>query len=242
MFRRSKDQPDIRLRTPMGITLIWKPSARKQRAARRRALYSNHNGIIHNRSQIRKNYGVNKIRLATTPEVREELRKNLGWAIALGIVMIILGLVAIGKPFFTTLSLISVFAWLFIVGGIFLLIYAFQTRHAGNFPLKLLVGILYLIVGVILLQNSLKGVASALGFSILLKGIFQVTLALQLRPLPNWSWVLLSGITGVILGMIMWNYIHAENLLFLAIFVGIDLLFDGLWMVLLSSAVCRVLK
>jgi uncharacterized membrane protein HdeD (DUF308 family) len=226
----------------MAITLIWKPSARKQRAARRRALYSNQNGITHNKSQIRKNYGVHKIQHTTTPEVREELRKNLGWAIALGIVIIVLGLVAIGKPFFTAFTLILVFAWLFIVSGMFFLIYAFQTYQTGNFLLKLLVGLLYLIAGIILLRNSIKGVASALGFSILLKGIFQVNLALQLRPLPNWGWVLISGISGVLLGMIIWNYTSVENPLFLASFVGIDLLLDGLWMVLLSSSVYRALK
>jgi uncharacterized membrane protein HdeD (DUF308 family) len=178
------------------------------------------------------------------PEVHRELRKNLGWAIALGILMMILGLVAIAKPFFATFASIVVLSWLFILGGIFLFVYTFQTRRFGYIFLKLLAGFIYLIVGIFLLENSIQGIISALGICIFLKGIFQIFLAFQLRPLPNWGWVLFSGILGIILAIIIcsWNHTNSEEVIFTGILVGIDLLSDGLWMVLLSSAVHRILK
>ncbi len=178
------------------------------------------------------------------PEVRRELRKNLGWAIALGVLIMIVGVVAIAKPFFAAFASVAVLSWLFIFGGIFLFAYTFQTRRFGYIVLKLLAGFIYFIVGIVLLENSTRGIISALGICIFIKGIFQIFLAFQLRPLPNWCWVLFSGIVGIILGIIIcsFNHSHGEKVIFTGIFVGIDLLSDGLWMVLLSSAVHRVLK
>ncbi|ARV59282.1 hypothetical protein BZZ01_12175 [Nostocales cyanobacterium HT-58-2] len=182
------------------------------------------------------------MRLDTEPQIPEELRKNMGLAIALGILMMILGIAAIANPFLTALAATVLFGWLFIIGGIVRLIHAFQTRRDGGLVWNLIVSLLYIGAGILLLRNPLRGgvaLTLVLGLLLLIKGIFQVILALQLRPLRNWIWVLVGGILEIALGIIIWNQGPVQNLLLLGLLVGIDLLFEGVWMISLTSGARR---
>jgi uncharacterized membrane protein HdeD (DUF308 family) len=136
---------------------------------------------------------------------QDQLRKESGWAIALGIFMIILGIIAIASPFFTTLAAELLLGWLFVLGSVVQLFYAFQQERDGrSFWLKLLLGILYLAVGILLLANPLAGVISLtlmVGIFFFVDGIFRVFLAFRLKPQPRWGWVLFNGILMIILGI-----------------------------------------
>src|SRR4051794_34666889 len=38
----------------------------------------------------------------------------------------------------------------------------------------------------------------------MIEGISKVVFALTIRPFPNWSWVLASGLVGILLVLILW--------------------------------------
>lgn len=117
----------------------------------------------------------------------QNIRKSLGWSITLGILLIVLGILAIVFPIIATALVTIALGWLFLVGGILRIVYAFQTRSTG-FWLKLLLGILYIIIGLSLLNNIIGGAISltlALGILIFIEGVFEVILAFQLRPASN---------------------------------------------------------
>ncbi|WP_017659906.1 HdeD family acid-resistance protein [Baaleninema simplex] len=185
------------------------------------------------------------MRIANEPELREELRKNLGWAIALGVLIALLGVLALARPLFATLAATLIFGWLFVIGGVLRIVYAFQTRKSGQFWLKTLVGILSLVAGILLVTNLLEGVLTLtliLGIAIFLQGAIQTILAFQLRPAPNWGMVLLGGILSIILGILIWSQWPFNAPWVIGVLVGIALIFDGVWIAMFSMSTRQLLQ
>ena len=176
---------------------------------------------------------------ATDPEVRDRERTGgSGAAIVVGVLMVILGLVAIARPVYATIASTLVFGWLFIFAGIAQIVYAFGSRGAGQIIWKLLLGIFYLGAGIVVLSNILSGAIALtliLGITIFAQGVIQVILAFGIRPARNWVWVLVSGILGIILGIFIWSEWPFNAIWLIGLWVGISLLFNGIWMITLPS-------
>ena len=75
----------------------------------------------------------------------QELRHDWGWFLVLGIVLIIIGVLAIGSAAIATFASVVFLGWLLIVGGIMQLVYAFRMRARHHLFLQLLLGILSLV-------------------------------------------------------------------------------------------------
>ncbi len=179
------------------------------------------------------------------PTIRQEIRQGAGWGIAVGILLIILGIVAIALPFATAIALSLLFGWIFILGAIAQIIYAFVSRRAGSFIWKLLMGVFYLIGGIfVLLSPGITALTLSLilAISILVQSITQVIDAVQMRPAPGWGWTLFSGITGIILGILIFAQGPVSAVWLLGIWFGINLLSDGIGVVMLSAGVRSALK
>ena len=175
---------------------------------------------------------------ATDSESNEQ-NINSGWLIALGVLTIGLGVVTIAYPFFVTVVSTFAFGWVFIIAGIAQIVYAFQSKGAGQIFWKLMLGLLYLLAGIFVLTNPIAGSLSitlVIGATIFVQGIIQTVMAFQLRrSSPNWGWMLASGIAGIILGILIGSNIPATAPWLLGTLVGINLLFDGVWMLTLPS-------
>lgn len=162
---------------------------------------------------------------------------SLGMAIGIG--LIILGIVAIARPAFAAIASTLVFGWLFIVAGVAQVIYAFFGRNVGQLVWKLLLGIIYLVAGATILSNVLAGVATItliLGVTTFAQGVLQVIFAFTMRPVPGWTFILGSGILSVILGILIWSEWPADSAWLLGVWVGLSLLSDGLWAIMLSAS------
>ena len=175
---------------------------------------------------------------ATDSEVRDRERTGgSGTGIVFGVLMVILGLVAIARPVYATIASTLVFGWLFIIAGIAQIVYAFDSRGAGQVIWKLLLGILYVVSGVIVLSNVLSGALALtliLGITIFVQGVIQVIFAFRIRPARVWGWLLFSGILGIILGIFIWSEWPFNAAWIIGLWVGINLLADGIWMLTLS--------
>lgn len=172
-------------------------------------------------------------------ESRSELKQGFGWAIFLGILMIVLGLAAISKPLFATLAAELFFGWICLFTGIVQLVFAFRTQGVGPFFLKLILAGLYGVSGILLLANPLAGAMSLtmiLGLFILFESIGQIILAFDLKPMKAWGWVLLSGLVGMVLGILILNQWPFNAPWLIGLLVGINLFFEGLSITLFSSA------
>jgi uncharacterized membrane protein HdeD (DUF308 family) len=169
----------------------------------------------------------------------EEIRRNWGWFLVLGIALIVLGVLALGAVGLTTIAVVLVVGWLVLIGGAFEVAAAFWARQWSGFFLHLLVGFLYVVVGVLILGHP---VAAAAGFTLVLAalfltgGVFRIVAAAMLRY-PNWGWSVLDGFVSLILGILIWSGWPSSALEVIGTFVGIILLFRGWAWVMFALAV-----
>jgi uncharacterized membrane protein HdeD (DUF308 family) len=156
-------------------------------------------------------------------------RKQWGWYLALGIVLILAGIVAIWAEGLATLTFVTALGFVLLVAGVAQIIGAFVARGVGQVILTLLVGALDIIVGLMLMEHP---VAGALTITLLIAallvfgGIFRFVSALVLR-FPQHGWVAISGVIGVVLGILLWMQWPVSALWFLGFAVGVNLIFAG---------------
>ena len=182
------------------------------------------------------------LRISTDPTTRREMKSELAWAITLGILAIVLGIIALIVPLLAGISITIFIGFIFLIYGIFHTIYAFSTRKvgAGWFILQVLLGILYLIAGSVLLKSPFEGLATLTliaGILIFIDGVIQVINAFDMKPLYGWGWGLISGILGIILGILIWSNWPISSVWVLGILVGVNLITNGLAVFRISAAI-----
>lgn len=172
-----------------------------------------------------------------TTNVSSEIKKENKGSLWLGILLVVLGIIGLALPNFSTIVVESWLALLLVSAGGAKVAYAFQTRSRGGFIWKLLLGILYAATGAMLFFNPLTGVLTLtflLGTFLLTEGTFELLLAFQLRGEPNWAWALGNGIITLVLGAIVWFGWPSNAPWLLGTVVGASVLFTGISRVMLS--------
>lgn len=166
------------------------------------------------------------------------LKKNRGWYLALGILLVVVGLIAMGSSLATTLVSVVFFGWLMMFGGIAEVLHSFWRKDWGGFFVDLLGGVLYFVVGGMLVANpaaSAVGITLVIAAFLIVSGLFRIFAALAGRP-PHWGWLLLSGLMGLLLGMLIWAEWPVSGFWVIGLFIGIEMLFNGWSLIMLSIA------
>lgn len=172
----------------------------------------------------------------------ELIRRNWGWYLVVGVVLIVLGVVALGYPLVTTLVSVVFFGWLLVFSGLAQVILAVQMRSWGGVFLHLLGGILELIVGVLVLRAPTEAaLVLTLLFAVylLVGGLFRVVAGLTHR-FPGAGLVALAGAVSALLGLMVALEWPVSGLWFLGICVGVDLVLHGASWVAFALAARRI--
>jgi uncharacterized membrane protein HdeD (DUF308 family) len=167
------------------------------------------------------------------------VKSSVSWSIGLSVLMIIAGILAIGLPVAAGIAVNLVVAWLLIFSGCFHLVFSWHTRSTGGLLWELLLGILYICIGVYLLVHPVAGLVSltlALAIYLFLEAILEFALGFQLRPLPGSNWLLLDGIVTLILAVMIWRTWPSSSAWAIGILVGVSMLFSGTSRLMLSLA------
>jgi uncharacterized membrane protein HdeD (DUF308 family) len=166
------------------------------------------------------------------------LRRNRGWFLALGAVLVAAGVLAIGYPVAATLVSVELIGVVLAVAGVFELASSFQARRLGSALVRVVCGLLYVFLGLVMIDRPALGAA---GYTLVLAlfffaaGVLRVALALSLR-FSGWGWVLVGGVVSLVLGVLIWREMPAAALWVIGTFVGIDLVFNGVSWVMLGLA------
>lgn len=183
----------------------------------------------------------------TLPDL-DDVRSRLAAAIhahwklflAEGIVMMILGLVAIAVPEVASLAITIFIGWLFFVGGIFRTISVVQHRNMPGFGWALATALLAIILGLVLLLRPISGVLTltlALIVFFVLQGISAILLAVEhRRHLPSWGWILFSGLVDLLLAFLIWDGWPSSADWAIGLLVGINMVFLGLSLIMTALA------
>ena len=177
-----------------------------------------------------------------TVDVNEVLREHWRGLRNTGIVLIVLGVLALVLPLAAALAIELLLGWLLLAGGVVQSVHAFRTPSAARFWWQLGIGVLYTIGGLLLLLNPLQGVLTltvVLSVLFLLEGVFKLLLALQLRAARGWTWLLVSGLLALVLGVLLLADLPGTAVWALGLMLGINLLIGGMALVSLAQAAQR---
>ena len=162
--------------------------------------------------------------------MRETVKRHSLWYLVQSGLMIFAGIVALLYPALSSVAVVIFLGWLLIIAGILQAISLIGARHVPHFWLQLVSVALFVIVGVLFLRNpgeSLVTLTLLLIVLFLIEGISKVIFALTIRPLPNWGWVLGSGIIGILLAFYLWASIPVTAIWLIGVLLGIELICEG---------------
>ena len=156
-----------------------------------------------------------------------------------GWIVMIMGILALASPFVSGVAVVYMVGAMLVIAGISRLIEAFQ---GGGFWEGLL-GVITAVAGVITIAHPLLGLATltmVLIFYFMMLGISEIVGAFQIRPEQGWGFLLFSGIVSLVLSFMLWNQWPLAGTWAVGVLVGVQLIFSGMTMITLGSAVKRI--
>ena len=158
------------------------------------------------------------------------LRAKWGWIVALGVVYVIAGFIALGSIVTATVASVLIVGIMMIVAGVAEIISAFQVKTWGKFLIWALLGVLYIVAGFVTFDNPVFAavlLTLVLGASLVVSGIMRLVLAFSMKRETPWILVALSAVITLLLGLLILARWPVNSVYILGLFLGIDLLMAG---------------
>jgi uncharacterized membrane protein HdeD (DUF308 family) len=172
------------------------------------------------------------------------LSENRGWYIAIGIILILLGVGAIAFPVMSSLSVTICVGFVLVIAGLAQAIHAFSYPKWSKLALALLVSLIWFSAGGFLLARPMEGTAAltiVVAAAFLAEGVLKTILAFQLRPMIGWGWALFDGLLAAVLGLMLWWQFPISAFWALGTLAGINILVSGISLIMLTRSAGRSL-
>ena len=148
-----------------------------------------------------------------------------------GVILLVLGLLAILVPPIATISVTIVIGAVFFASGVAGLVSTFSGRRAPGFWWSLISAVLGIVVGLLLLVRPIAGAVSltlVLIAFFIAEGIFSILFGVaQRRHVSTWGWMVASGVVDLALAGILLTGLPGDAAWALGLLVGINLIFGG---------------
>lgn len=172
-------------------------------------------------------------------QMQASLAENRKWFTGLGILLIILGALAIIFPFITGIAVTVLVGWLIFIAGIGQIVHAFSVKKWGGFLLSLLIGILYVLTGGWLALVPIAGIVTLtilLSAAFLVQGGMETVMAFRIREHNGWVWMLISGIIALIVGALIFAGLPSSAGWAIGLLTGINMMSSGFAFFFLARA------
>jgi uncharacterized membrane protein HdeD (DUF308 family) len=171
------------------------------------------------------------------------MRHHSGLFLAEGIVLVILGVLAVLAPAIASLAATVFFGWILLISGVVGLIATLRARQVAGFWWSLVSAVVGIVAGLLLLAWPAPGVLSLTAVLIAFlfaEGIITILYAFEHRSALSgrWGWMLASGILDVCLGVLLFAGFPGTAVWALGLLLGINLLFGG-WALILMALHAR---
>src|SRR6516164_3555601 len=163
--------------------------------------------------------------------MRETVKRYSLWYLIQGALMVLGGVVTLIYPIVSSVAVVLLLGWILIISGVVQGISLIGAQHVPHFWLQLISVVLSVIVGVLFIRQPGEGLLAITLLLIvffMVEGISKLVFALTIRPFPNWGWVLLSGIIGILLSLVLMVRTPVTALWLLGVMLGIQLISEGL--------------
>lgn len=168
-----------------------------------------------------------------------EARGKWAWFLAYGILLVAVGIIALGNVVSATLVTTIWLGFLLMFGGAVELVSAFTfPRSLGGRILHILLGLLYLGAGFLVAFNPISGavtVTIVVAAMLIADGVLRLWFALTTDVASRWLLAVL-GVVDLLLGLWLWTNIPVSALA-LGFYVGFMLLVAGISWIMLALRV-----
>lgn len=164
------------------------------------------------------------------------IKKSWWWLLFLGCLLIVGGISAIAFPFFMSVGAAIVIGTILLISGAATVVTSFWTGKWGAFLVQLLVGILYIVLGLAITEapvQAVMGLTLMVAAFCIVAGIFRATAAFVIK-FPQWGWALLSGIVTTLFGIVVFRHFPGSGLWLIGTLIGVELLFNGVTWIMLA--------
>lgn len=175
----------------------------------------------------------------TPPEFEPPSKADIMEAVAkhrdrfrnVGIVLIILGVLAILFPLLFSIAAKAMLGWIFLLTGAAMLYHAFQAKEWQSAIWSGLIAVMHLALGVYLgffALTGLVGLTFLMGVIFAIQGGFEGKIALQHRPKKGWGWLMFNAVATVALAVLLIAGLPGTALWAIGVVLGINFLTSGM--------------
>ncbi len=154
-----------------------------------------------------------------------------GWFVVLGVLLIAIGIFAWIEVVAVTLAGVILLGAAMLVGGILQALHAFAVRAWSGFFLHILMGILYVIGGLLLMADPWPGALAVTIFvavCLVVAGIVRMIMAVQHRELAGWWLMLFSGLITLLIGLLVYAFLPWSGLWVIGTLIAVELVIHGI--------------
>ena len=156
-----------------------------------------------------------------------------------GIILLILGVLAIVLPPIATIAVEVLVGWLLLMSGIVGLIATLRMRGAPGFWWSMVSALLGIVAGIVLLRWPLSGALSLtliLTVFLVLEGLISILYALEhKRELSGrWGAMLFSGVVDLLLAAMIFAGLPGTAAWAIGLLIGINLVFGGVALIAMA--------
>jgi uncharacterized membrane protein HdeD (DUF308 family) len=172
-------------------------------------------------------------------------KKITRWYLAMAVLFIFLGLLAIAEPGIAGLAVTLLVGWALIFGGVAHFATAFKGRGTKHMAWQVLIGIVYFIGGLYFLTHTIMAeetLTRLLAGIILAEGVIEVLAYFRTKVEGGSWWLLLNGIITLVLGGMIWFHLPSSSVWAIGTLVGINLLMTGISRLMFGLAARRLVR
>jgi len=181
-----------------------------------------------------------------------------GWLLALGILMLALGIIGLGMSYWLTIVAVYWFGILAIIGGGFQLFDAFHHKGWKGVVWHVIIGIVYIVAGILMIAMPIAAafwLTIFIAVALVVSGVVRIFMAFHVRDQGSvWLWVLFTGLISIVLGILVYGTITPPDANALAtaegqaawmsswgwvigLFVAVELMVEGAALIAVAFAV-----
>jgi uncharacterized membrane protein HdeD (DUF308 family) len=173
--------------------------------------------------------------------VAETMREHWVLFLVEGIVLVLLGVLAVVIPPLATLAVTILVGWLFLISGVVGLVTTFWAKGAPGFWWSLVSAIIAIVAGVILLASPVGGSVSltlVLIVFFIIEGVASIMYGIEHRreTTGRGGWMIVSGVIDLILAAIILADLPGSAAWAIGLLVGINMVFGGTSLIAMALA------
>ena len=154
-----------------------------------------------------------------------------GWFVGLGILQVIVGLLCWIDVIAASIAGVLIIGILLLLGGVFQVIHAFTVRGWSGFLLHVIMGFLYVVGGLLLMDEPVRGsliITIVISVLLIVSGGARLGMAATHRHMQGLWLVVLSGIVSLLVGIMLYATLPWSSLWVIGTLIAIELVFHGI--------------